>query len=206
MSHTTATTVEEHSHYLEYYSTGIPNKKLCIWAFLASNSMFFGTLITAHLVYRKTATEPIVVTALLDIPLTAFSTLVLITSSLLMALGVSAIHKGNLKMSRWMLLGTISLGLIFLGFQVYEFTQFIQQKGLTLSSHLFGSTFYLLIGTHVMQVTLGVLWLFGWLVYSFTGKMVPEHAIDVEVAGLYWHFMNIAWAIIFLAAYLLEYM
>ena len=105
-----------------------------------------------------------------------------------------------------MLLGVISLGLIFLGYQVYEFTHIFQQEELTLSSHLFGSTFYLLIGTHALQVTLGILWLFGWVVYSFTGKMVPEHAIDVEVAGNFWHFLNIVWSIIFLAVYLMEYL
>ena len=206
MSHAAASPIEEQSHHAEYSCTGISNKKLCMWAFLASNCMFFGILITTHLIYRKTAAEPIVVTALLNIPLTSFSTLIFITSSLLMARGVSAIHNANLKMTRWMLLGVITLGLIFPGYQIYEFTHFFHQKGLTLSSHLFGSTFYLLVGIHGLQVILGVLWLFSWLVYSFTGKMIPEQAIDVEIAGLYWHFLSIVWCIIFLVVYLMEYL
>ena len=204
MSHSADATLD-HGHHEEYTTTGIPHKKVCMWAFLASDCMFFGTLISTHLVYRKTTTEPIDVTQILDIPLTSFSTFILLASSLLMALGVSAMHKGNLKMTRWMLLGVIIFGLIFLGCQVYEFTHFVYVKNLTLSSHIFGSTFFVLSGTHGVHVSLGVLWLIGWLVYSFTGKMGPEHAMDVEVAGLYWHFVDIVWVIIFPVVYLTEY-
>ena len=78
-------------------------------------------------------------------------------------------HKGNLKMTRWMLLGVIIFGLIFLGCQVYEFTHFVYGKNLTLSSHIFGSTFFVLTGTHGVHVSLGVLWLIGWLVYFLVG-------------------------------------
>ncbi len=204
MSHT-ADAALDHGHHEEYTSTGIPHKKLCMWAFLASDCMFFGTLISTHLVYRKTTTEPIDVTQILDIPLTSFSTFILLASSLLMALAVSAMHKANLKMTRWMLFGVIVFGLIFLGCQVYEFTHFVRGYGLTLSSNIFGSTFFVLTGTHGVHVTLGVMWLIGWLIYSFTGKMGPEHAMDVEVAGLYWHFVDIVWVIIFPVVYLAEY-
>ena len=204
MSHSADATLD-HGHHEEYTITGIPHKKVCMWAFLASDCMFFGTLISTHLVYRKTTTEPIDVTQILDIPLTSFSTFILLASSLLMALGVSAMHKGNLKMTRWMLLGVIIFGLIFLGCQVYEFTHFVRDKGLTLSSHIFGSTFFVLTGTHGVHVSLGVLWLIGWLIYSFTGKMGPEHAMDIEITGLYWHFVDIVWVIIFPVVYLTEY-
>jgi heme/copper-type cytochrome/quinol oxidase subunit 3 len=104
-----------------------------------------------------------------------------------------------------MLFGVIVFGLIFLGCQVYEFTHFVRGYGLTLSSNIFGSTFFVLTGTHGVHVTLGVMWLIGWLIYSFTGKMGPEHAMDIEVAGLYWHFVDIVWVIIFPVVYLAEY-
>jgi len=201
----TADAALDHGHHEEYTTTGIPHKKLCMWAFLASDCMFFGTLISTHLVYRKTTTEPINVTEILDIPLTSFSTFILLASSLLMALAVSSMHKANLKMTRWMLFGVIVFGLIFLGCQVYEFTHFVRGYGLTLSSNIFGSTFFVLTGTHGVHVTLGVMWLIGWLIYSFTGKMGPEHAMDIEVAGLYWHFVDIVWVIIFPVVYLAEY-
>lgn len=213
MSHSAEISLDD-GHHEEYTSTGIPHKKICMWAFLGSDCMFFGTLISTHLVYRKTQTYPledpvngigVTVQQLLDIPLTSFSTFILLASSLLMALAVSAIHKANLKMTRWMLFGVIIFGLIFLGCQVLEFTHFVRHYGLNLSSHIFGSTFFVLTGTHGVHVTLGVLWLIGWLVYSFTGKMGPEHAMDVEVAGLYWHFVDIVWVIIFPVVYLAEY-
>ncbi|TVR54523.1 MAG: cytochrome oxidase subunit III, partial [Puniceicoccaceae bacterium] len=132
-------------HHDPSTTTGIPNKKLMMWAFLASDCMFFGSLIATHLVYRLAPvegnTDPIEV---FDIELTSFSTFILLMSSLMMALGVSAIQKGNLRSYRRCILTTIFFGLIFLSCQVYEFHHFVHDLGLTLSSTLFGSTFYLM--------------------------------------------------------------
>jgi heme/copper-type cytochrome/quinol oxidase subunit 3 len=127
-------------------------------------------------------------------------------SSFLMALTVSASHKKNIKSMRWFLFGTIIFGLIFLGGQVYEFTHFVHEKHLTLSSSVFGSTFYVLTGTHGVHVALGVLWLASWLVFSFTKKFQWVNALDIETAGLYWHFVDIVWIVIFTAVYLVEYL
>jgi heme/copper-type cytochrome/quinol oxidase subunit 3 len=122
-----------------------------------------------------------------------------------MALAVSAMHKGNIKGFRRNTLGVIFFGLIFLGCQVFEFTEFVHE-GLTLKSGTFGSTFFMLTGTHGVHVAIGVIWLTCMYFYSFTGKMDPhESAIDVEVAGLYWHFVDIVWIIIFTAIYLIEF-
>ncbi len=76
---------------------------------------------------------------------------------------------------------------------------------MTLSNGLMGSTFFVLTGTHGTHVAIGVVWLFAMLVYSYTGKMTLDHALDVEVAGLYWHFVDIVWLVIFPAVYLTEY-
>jgi heme/copper-type cytochrome/quinol oxidase subunit 3 len=70
---------------------------------------------------------------------------------------------------------------------------------------VFGSTFYVLTGTHGTHVAIGVLWLVGWLIYSFTGRMSVSDALDVECCGLYWHFVDIVWIIIFPVVYLMEY-
>ena len=110
------------AHALEHHepvtSTGIPNKKVLMWAFLGSDCMFFGTLISTHLIYRKISATVggnfLDIRDVFDIELTSFSTFILLASSLFMALGVSAIHKGNLKSMRWMLFGTIIFGAIFL--------------------------------------------------------------------------------------------
>ena len=204
----------EHSSHPS--STGIDNKKLAMWAFLGSDCMFFGTLISTHLIYRKlypeSVTEPkIVITDLFDIELTSFSTFILLLSSFFMALCVSAMHKGQIKSFRKNCLLVIFFGLIFLGCQVYEFHHFAHgnpDKGvpsLTLSNNIFGSTFYLMTGTHGVHVAIGVIILMVMYFYSYSGKMKTAHAIDVEMAGLYWHFVDIVWIIIFTAVYLVEY-
>jgi heme/copper-type cytochrome/quinol oxidase subunit 3 len=195
-------------------STGIDHKKLIMWLFLASDCMFFGTLISTHLLYRKlyptgfTDAEGHVrfVQNLFDIELTSFSTFILLMSSFLMALAVSAMHKGQIASFRRNVLGVILFGLIFLGCQVYEFTHFYH-KGLTIQNSVFGSTFYVLTGTHGTHVAIGVLWLILLYFYSFTGKLRGHiGALDVEIAGLYWHFVDIVWIIIFTVVYLVEYL
>ena len=195
-------------------STGIDHKKLIMWLFLASDCMFFGTLISTHLLYRKlyptgfTDAEGHVrfVQNLFDIELTSFSTFILLMSSFLMALAVSAMHKGQIASFRRNVLGVILFGLIFLGCQVYEFTHFYH-KGLTIQNSVFGSTFYVLTGTHGTHVAIGVLWLVLLYFYSFTGKLRGHiGALDVELAGLYWHFVDIVWIIIFTVVYLVEYL
>lgn len=195
-------------------STGIDHKKLIMWLFLASDCMFFGTLISTHLLYRKLYPSGFTdaegherfIQGLFDIELTSFSTFILLMSSFLMALAVSAMHKGQLASFRRNVLGVILFGLIFLGCQVYEFTHFYQ-KGLTIQNSVFGSTFYVLTGTHGTHVAIGVLWLILLYFYSFTGRLRGHGgALDVEVAGLYWHFVDIVWIIIFTVVYLVEYL
>ncbi len=194
----------EHVHPEEQTNTGIPNKKVAMWAFLASDCMFFGTLISTHLIYRKTTGYPDV-THIFDIELTTGSTFILLMSSLFMALAVSAMHKGNLNNARWSLGAVILFGSLFLGAQVYEFHHFVHDLGLTINGSIFGTTFYTLTGTHGIHVLFGIIWLSSWLIYSFFGTMKREHALDIEVAGLYWHFVDIVWIIIFPFVYLIEY-
>ena len=183
----------------------IDNKKLLMWLFLGSDCMFFGTLISTHLIYRKLYPESFDPTALFSLELTSFSTFILLMSSFLMALAVSAMHKGQIKSFRRNVLGVIFFGLIFLGCQVYEFAHFTHE-GLTLQTNTFGSTFYMMTGTHGVHVAIGVFWLICMYFYSHTGKMdAHESAVDVEVAGLYWHFVDIVWIIIFTAVYLIEF-
>ena len=192
------------SHHEDATNTGIPNKKVAMWAFLASDCMFFGTLISTHLIYRKT-TGYNDVRHIFDIELTSGSTFILLMSSLFMALAVSAMHKHNLVAFRWFIVLVLFFGGLFVGAQVYEFMHFVHEKELTLSSDIFGSTFYTLTGTHGVHVTVGLIWLLGWLIYSFSPRFSPRHALDVEVAGLYWHFVDIVWIIIFPFVYILEY-
>jgi|TARA_E500000178_G_C16952347_1_gene721902 heme/copper-type cytochrome/quinol oxidase subunit 3 len=183
----------------------VKNKKLLMWLFLGSDCMFFGTLISTHLIYRKLYPEEFNPTQLFSLELTSFSTFILLMSSFLMALSVSAMHKGEMKSFRRNVVGVIFFGLIFLGCQVYEFAHFYHE-GLTLDTGTFGSTFYLMTGTHGVHVAVGVFWLISMLFYSQSGKMeAHKNAIDVEIAGLYWHFVDIVWIVIFTVVYLIEF-
>jgi len=184
--------------------TGMPHRKILMWAFLASDCMFFGSLISTYLVYRGHSTTHPLPEDIFDIPLTSTSSFVLLLSSWLMVLALSAVQKGKLWEFRLWTLGVAFFGSIFLGFQVYEFTHFIH-GGLTLKQNLFGSTFFVLTGTHGCHVAIGVLWLMSLFFYSFIGGVTKERSLDVEIAGLYWHFVDIVWIVIFTAVYLLEY-
>lgn len=285
MSSHAATATIDH-HHDPTTSTGIPNKKLLMWTFLASDCMFFGALISTHLIYRlhppAGGLDPKVV---FSPELTSFSTFILLMSSLMMALAVTAIQKGNVKSCRWSLLTTITFGMIFLGCQVYEFNHFVHEKKMYINNSLLGTTFYTLTGTHGTHVAIGVLWLtlmyvrsfkpaagstqrtwfshqlghvaaivlallltlkvtlglvhvlqveptFGAAIGAFFGHeflalaglliaagacfwfarprgpvaFTEVNAIDVESMGLYWHFVDIVWIVIFTAVYLLEYL
>jgi heme/copper-type cytochrome/quinol oxidase subunit 3 len=184
--------------------TGLPHRKILMWLFLASDCMFFGALISTYLVYRGRSVAGPTPEEIFDIPLTSTSSFVLLMSSYLMVLALNAIERGNINKFRLYCLGTAFFGSIFLGFQVYEFSHFYH-AGLTLQGSLFGSSFFVLTGTHGCHVAIGVLWLLALFFYSFTGGVTQKRALDTEIAGLYWHFVDIVWIVIFVAVYLLEY-
>ena len=129
---------------------------------------------------------------------------VLLMSSLTMVLALAAIQKGNHRGLRVWLAATALLGAIFVGGQVFEFTTFFRE-GLTLQKNMFGATFFVLTGFHGAHVTIGVLWLVSLLLVSLRGGVGQSHAMNVEVAGLYWHFVDIVWIVIFVLVYLLPY-
>lgn len=185
-------------------STSIDMRKMLMWAFLASDCMFFGPLIGNYLAHRGregAILNPPYPHQVFDIPYTSVSAFVLLMSSLYMVLAVSAIQRGDTRATRAWLLGTAGLGIIFLGGQFYEFTTFVHE-GLGFTTNLFASPFYVLTGFHGAHVTIGVLWLLGaaWAVQ--TGRITRANAMHVEIAGLYWHFVDIVWIIIFTVVYL----
>ena len=185
-----------------YTSTGLDSRKIAFWTFLGSECLLFGTLISTYLVYHgKSVAGP--TTEILNIPLTSVSTFVLLMSSLAMVLGLAAVSRGDALFARVWLATTALLGSMFLGFQAYEFTHFVDE-GLTLQTSLFGSTFFVLTGFHGGHVFVGVLWLLTLLVRSFQGKLGPDKTLQVELAGLYWHFVDVVWIVIITVVYLLR--
>jgi len=173
-----------------------------MWAFLGSDCMFFGTLIATYMVYKNRSLTPPLPREIFDVPYTSVSAFVLLLSSLTMVLALEAIQSGRERKMRIWLSATALLGCVFLGGQFYEFTTFYAE-GLTLSRNLFGSTFFTLTGFHGTHVFIGVFWLFSLVAHSLRGKLHKEHALFVEIAGLYWHFVDIVWILIFTLVYLI---
>ena len=200
-SHAAAGTIDH--HHDPSTSTGIPNKKLMMWTFLASDCMFFGALISTHLIYRlHPAPGSPSPKQIFSLELTSFSTFILLMSSLMMALAVTAIQKGNVKSMRWSLLTTIFFGAIFLGCQVYEFEEFVKLKNVTLTNSMFGTTFYTLVGFHAFHVIVGLVLLTGTFMLALCGCIKPERDTErVEIATWYWHFVDVVWIVVFTLVY-----
>ena len=201
MSDTSATS---HVAPKTYRSSPLPDLKLFMWLFLASDCMFFGTLIGTYLVYRGRSLEGPFPIDVLDIPITTVSSFVLLMSSFLMVLALHALRSGNIPRFRLWTFGVAFFGAIFLGFQLFEFSTYVQE-GLTLNQNLFGSTFFVLTGTHGIHVTIGVLMLLSILILSYVKPMTSKDSLFLEVTGLYWHFVDIVWIVIFTVIYLVEF-
>ncbi|HEV8674709.1 MAG TPA: cytochrome c oxidase subunit I [Methylomirabilota bacterium] len=184
-------------------TTGLDHRKMAMWAFLGSECLFFGTLISTYLVYKGRSLSGPTTHEILNIPLTSFSTFDLLMSSLTMVLAVAAIQRGDTRATQRWLLATVLLGLVFLGGQVYEFNQFLGE-GLGLTTNLFGSTFYVLVGFHGAHVSVGVLWLATLWHLTRRGRIGPGQAVLVDIAGLYWHFVDVVWIAIFTLIYLIQ--
>jgi heme/copper-type cytochrome/quinol oxidase subunit 3 len=197
-------------------TTGLDSRKMAIWTFIGSECLFFASLISTYMVYRgKSLTGPYphepwtnpatheVVKPILNIPLTSFSTFVLLMSSFAVVLALYGAQRGKRGMLIGWLSATMVGGAIFLGGQVYEFNHFVHE-GLTLKQNLFGSTFFTLTGFHGGHVTVGLIWLGTVLVTAIRGKLPPEKALNLEIAALYWHFVDVIWIIIFTLIYLIK--
>jgi heme/copper-type cytochrome/quinol oxidase subunit 3 len=180
---------------------GLDHRKLGMWTFLGSEFLFFGAFISTYLLYvDTTAGGPGV--GIFDIPFTSISSFVLLMSSLTMVLAHNAHARRDLRRMRLWILATAGQGMVFLGGQVFEFTVFYRE-GLVLSDSPFASSFYVLTGFHGAHVFIGILLLLSLYVLSLTGKVKPSQDVKTEMIGLYWHFVDIIWVIIFTVVYLI---
>ena len=182
-------------------SLGIDHRKLGMWTFLGSEFLFFGAFLATFLLYvQTTAGGPGV--EIFDIPFTSISSFVLLMSSLTMVLAHNAHTQGDLRRMRMWILATAGQGAVFLGGQVFEFNVFFRE-GLELSTSPFASSFYVLTGFHGLHVFVGILLLSSLYVLSLTGKIKPNQDVKTEMIGLYWHFVDIIWVVIFTVVYLI---
>jgi heme/copper-type cytochrome/quinol oxidase subunit 3 len=182
-------------------SMGLSNEKMGMWTFIGSECLFFGAFIASYLVYVGRHTE-VDGPQLFDIPFTSVSTFILLMSSLSMVLALAAIQEGDLRKFRVWTLATALMGTVFLSGQVYEFTVFVAE-GMTMSTSAFSTSFYVLTGFHGFHVAFGILMLLGMWSASFVGRLTSANAGFVENVGLYWHFVDIVWIVLFTAVYLI---
>ena len=197
------------------FPAGVPWGKLMMWLFLCSDAMSFGALIAAYAAYRYMDPAWPNPQDILGINLTALMTFVLIVSSVTMVKALASIQKGDQKgIVKFMAL-TILGGLFFLGCQAYEWHHLITSpvhdpakypffsEGMIFHKHAFAGTFYILTGFHGLHVTGGVIYNSIILLLAKKGKYSAERYDQVEIAGLYWHFVDLVWILIFTFVYLI---
>lgn len=197
---------DEHGHdghgEAHVTATGLSNNKMAMWLFLGSECLLFGGLISTYMLYRgRQGTGP-GPAQVFDIPLTSVSSFILLMSSLTMVLAVNAAKRLDDKNTRLWLMATALLGALFVGGQVYEFTVFYKE-GLGFTTSLFSSSFFTLTGFHGVHVTLGVIMLIALAAIIGRGRISGDKAEVVEMVGLYWHFVDVVWVVIFTLVYLI---
>ena len=186
------------------YDSGPPvdRAKFAIWLFLATEVMFFTGLIGTYLVLRIGTTSWPDPERRLAVGVTAANTFLLITSSWTMVRALHAIQKGSQKgLVRW-LGGTILGGAAFVSVQAFEYLELIHHGSLP-KVDIFWSTFYTMTGFHGLHVVVGVIWLLAIWISAVRGRFSAQNYLRVELAGLYWHFVDLVWVLLFTIVYLM---
>src|SRR6266851_5049748 len=194
---------EEDEHAVSESFLGLDMRKVGIWSFIGSECVFFASLISTYMVYKARSQGPFDA-QILSIPLTSFSTFILLMSSLLMVLALAGFQRNDRFWGTFWLFGTAFFGCIFLGGQVYEFGDFWLEHGMVFNTNLFSQCFYTLVGFHGFHVFIGVVWLITMAIAGALGKIDSKRALSVEICGLYWHFVDIVWVVIFTLVYLMR--
>ncbi|MCS6817073.1 MAG: cytochrome c oxidase subunit 3 family protein [Blastocatellia bacterium] len=204
------------AHHFDDLEQQFEASTLGMWVFLITEVMFFGGLFASYAVYRSLYPEGFAVASRrLDYLLGAFNTAVLICSSLTMALAVRSAQLGQSRALRLFLAVTMALGLVFLGVKVVEYSHKIHEHLVpgpsfrfegphARAAQLFFSLYFAMTGLHALHMVVGigilaVLWILAW-----RGRFSPQYYTPVEVAGLYWHFVDIVWIYLFPLLYLIS--
>jgi heme/copper-type cytochrome/quinol oxidase subunit 3 len=192
------------AHHHVYTQSPVDNRKIAMWTLIGSECFLFGSLIANYMINKNRALVGPHAAEVFNIDVTTLSTFDLLMSSVAMVFALHAcVHKKLRPFQFWT--GIVVLGgLIFLGFQYYEFSTFVLKEGLGLSTNVFGSSFFLLTGCHGAHVTVGVIWMGSILVRSLIKGDTWFNKEVVEVAGLYWHFVDVVWILIFTVVYLIH--
>ncbi|MBE3557209.1 MAG: cytochrome c oxidase subunit 3 [Firmicutes bacterium] len=175
---------------------------LGFWIFLAGECALFASLIGSYLaLHGQTAGGP-TAQQVFNLPMTGAATVALLSSSFTCVLAIVGMQRGSRGAVTGGLIATILLGLCFMGFQVFEFVHYYKE-GFTFTNSAFGSSFYTLVGFHGGHVTFGIIWLVALLLTTMRRELDGDLASRLYVGGLYWHFVDVVWVIIFTVVYLM---
>ncbi|MFQ6012557.1 MAG: heme-copper oxidase subunit III [Thermoplasmata archaeon] len=184
-----------------------PTRKAAMWIFLASEIMFFSAIIGGSWAVRATQGEWPAPGEVLNVPLTALNTFILITSSLVMAEALHAIKQGNQTALVRRLLLTLALGITFIAIQGTEYLALIAEGLTPLSSPVpptaYGATFFIQTGFHGAHVTGGIIAMTYVMLKARKGAFTAKNHDTVELMGLYWHFVDVVWIFLFTIVYLI---
>ena len=186
----------------EYTTTGIPHDKMGMWVFLCSEVMFFTGLIGSYIVLRFATPLWPVPGTVLNIPLTAFNTFILICSSVTMVQALAAVQRGDLRKTKLFLCLTVLGGAFFLSIQAIEYWKLLHE-GFNPHVSLFGSIFFTTTGFHGFHVLCGVICMAFVTGKALLGRYTQASHLGIETIGLYWHFVDLVWIVLFTIIYLI---
>ena len=168
---------------------------------ILAESAIFIIFVVAYIYYIGKSLSGPTPAQVLELPI--FGTICLLSSSITAHFAVSALRRQNLRGCTMYLAGTVLLGSIFLLTTAQEWYHLIHDKGLTIQTNLFGTTYYSLVGLHATHVVVGLILLSVALIASLRGLVNEEHAEKLEVLSLYWHFVDAVWVVVFLVVYVI---
>jgi cytochrome c oxidase subunit 3/cytochrome o ubiquinol oxidase subunit 3 len=171
-----------------------------MFCLITAEAAIFTIFVVAYLFYvGKSISGPM--PDVLEVPV--FSTICLLSSSLTIHFAESALERGKLALFKVLWFVTLALGAIFLIGTWLEWRHLIYEAGLTISTNLFGTTYYSLVGLHAFHVVVGLIGLALVLVLALVAKVTQEHSSRIRVFGLYWHFVDAVWVVVFTVVYII---
>lgn len=170
-----------------------------MWCLIAAESAIFSIFVVAYLYYAGKSLSGPTPREVLHVPY--LNSVCLFSSSFTIVMAESAIARGKTRLfGIWWLL-TIALGAIFIVGTGREWYHLIYKEGLTISSSLFGTTFYSLVGLHAFHVIVGLIGLSLIMIFTALGYVEQEHAPKIEVFAMYWHFVDAVWVVVLTVVY-----
>jgi cytochrome c oxidase subunit III len=172
-----------------------------MFALIAAEAAIFTIFVVAYIFYLGKSPSGPAPRDVLELPI--FSTVCLLSSSLTIHLAVKALRNAGVRAFGFWWFATIALGVIFLVGTGREWQRLIFEKGLTVSTNLFGTTYYSLVGLHAVHVIVGLILLAIGMIFTLLGMVKPEHSERAEVFSLYWHFVDAVWVVVFTVVYVI---